>query len=142
MPSATINTEIRAVWTSEKGSMAKQTAETRWPKIIQGTIDDIAEVAAAEDVEEGKRAESIAIRIALKHLKQGIEQNKSLTYVTSPGTETAETHDMLGSCKMMASSIFNNGTNSWLKLGRAVGPTVLGSLESATCTGMAITKED
>lgn len=134
--------EVRAVWTSEKGSMAKQTAENRWPKIIQGTIDGICEAAAAGDVEEQKRVESIAIRIALKHLKQGIEQNKPLTYVTSSSTENAETHSISGPYKMMASSIFNNGTNSWLKLGSAVGPTALGSLESATCIGMAVTYKD
>ncbi|RAO73196.1 uncharacterized protein BHQ10_009208 [Talaromyces amestolkiae] len=86
MPSTTMNTEeVRAVWTSEKGSMAKQTAENRWPKIIQGTIDGICEAAAAGDVEEQKRVESIAIRIALKHLKQGIEQNKPLTPLQDDG---------------------------------------------------------
>lgn len=73
--------EVRAVWTSDKGSMAKQTAETRWAKIIQGTIDDIGETAAAEDFDSQKRAESIAIQIALKGIKKGIEQNKPLTYV-------------------------------------------------------------
>lgn len=61
--------------------MAKQTAENRWAKIIQGTIDDIGETAAAEDVDSRKRAESIAIQIALKDIKKGIEQNKPLTYV-------------------------------------------------------------
>jgi hypothetical protein len=73
--------EVRAVWTSEEGSMAKQTAENRWAKIIQGTIDDIGETAAAEDIGGQKRAESIAIQIALKDIKKGIEQNKPLTYV-------------------------------------------------------------
>jgi hypothetical protein len=73
--------EVRAVWTSDKGSMAKQTAETRWAKIIQGIIDDIGETAAAEDVDCQRRAESIAIQIALKDIKKGIEQNKPLTYV-------------------------------------------------------------
>jgi hypothetical protein len=59
--------------------MAKQTAETRWAKIIQGTIDDIGETAAADDVDGQKRAESIAIQIALKAIKKRIEQNKPLT---------------------------------------------------------------
>jgi S-adenosylmethionine synthetase len=82
MPSATMNAqEVRAIWTSEKGSMAKQTAKNRWAKIIQGTIDDIGETAAAKDFDGQKRAESIAIQIALKDIKKGIEQNKPLTYV-------------------------------------------------------------
>lgn len=60
--------------------MAKQTAETRWAKIIQGTVEDIGQTAA-EDVDDKKRAESIAIQIALKDIKKNIEQNKALTYV-------------------------------------------------------------
>lgn len=82
MPSATLNAQdVRAVWTSDEGSMAKQTAETRWAKIIQGTVEDIGETAAAEGVDDQKRAESIAIQIALKDIKKSIEQNKALTYV-------------------------------------------------------------
>lgn len=80
-PAAMNIKEVRAVWTSEKGSMAKQTAESRWPKIIQGTIDDLGKTAAAEDVDEQKRAEGTAIQIVLKGIKTGIEQDKPLTYV-------------------------------------------------------------
>ncbi|KAH2225051.1 hypothetical protein KXV37_007670 [Aspergillus fumigatus] len=86
MPSATMNAEeVRAVWTSDKGSMAQQTAETRWAKIIQGVIDDIGETAGAQDVGCQKRAESIAIQIALKDIKTGIEQNKPLTPLPDDG---------------------------------------------------------
>ncbi|GIC92550.1 damage-control phosphatase ARMT1 family protein [Aspergillus udagawae] len=85
MPSATMNAQVRAVWTSEEGSMAKQTAETRWAKIIQGTIDDIGETAAADDVDGQKRAESIAIQIALKAIQKRIEQNKPLTPLPDDG---------------------------------------------------------
>ncbi|KAH1486704.1 hypothetical protein LV164_008413 [Aspergillus fumigatus] len=77
--------EVRAVWTSDKGSMAQQTAETRWAKIIQGVIDDIGETAGAQDVGCQKRAESIAIQIALKDIKTGIEQNKPLTPLPDDG---------------------------------------------------------
>jgi hypothetical protein len=130
--------EVRAVWTSDKGSMAKQTAETRWTKIIQGTIDDISETAAAENVDCQKRAESIAIQIALKDIKKGIEQNKPLTYVLLLKDRNARTHGASDPCQMMASSIFKSGTSSWLLLASAAGPTALGSLESATCTGTAV----
>ncbi|KAF7154883.1 hypothetical protein CNMCM5623_003141 [Aspergillus felis] len=77
--------EVRAVWTSERGSMAKETAENRWAKIIQGSIDDIGETAAAADVDCQKRAESIAIQIALKDIKKGIEQNEPLTPLRDDG---------------------------------------------------------
>lgn len=82
MPSATMNAqEVRAIWTSDKGSMANETAENRWAKIIQGTIDDIGETAAAKDIDSQKKVESIAVQIALKSIKKGIEQNRPLTYV-------------------------------------------------------------
>jgi hypothetical protein len=85
MPSATMNAqEVRAIWTSDKGSMANETAENRWDKIIQGTIDDIGETAAAKDIDSQKKVESIAIQIALKSIKKGIEQNRPLTYVLLP----------------------------------------------------------
>jgi hypothetical protein len=85
MPSATMNAqEVRAIWTSDKGSMANETAENRWAKIIQGTIDDIGETAAAKDIDSQKKVESIAIQIALKSIKKGIEQNRPLTYVLLP----------------------------------------------------------
>lgn len=63
--------------------MAEQTAKTRWAKIIQGTVDDIGETAAMEniDIDDQKRAESIAVQIALKSIKKEIEKNSALTYV-------------------------------------------------------------
>lgn len=61
--------------------MAKQTAETRWAKIIQGTVNDIGETAAVQDVNDQKTTESIAIQIALKGIEREIEQNKPLMYV-------------------------------------------------------------
>ncbi|KAJ5175185.1 uncharacterized protein N7482_001062 [Penicillium canariense] len=86
MPSVARNVhDVRAVWTSEEGSMAKETAETRWAKIIQGTVDDIGETAAAEDVDNQKRVESIAIQIALKEIKENIKQNKALTPLQDDG---------------------------------------------------------
>lgn len=140
MPSATMSTkEVRAVWTFEKGSMAKQTAESRWPKIIQGTIDDLGKAATAEDVDKQKRAEGTAIQIALKDIKQGIEQNKPLTYVTLQEPKLQGTHGASDPCEMMASSISNSGTSSWLQLASAAGITAPGSLESATCTGTIVT---
>lgn len=61
--------------------MAKQTAETRWAKIIQGTVDDIGETAVMEHIDDQKRAESIALQIALKDIKKEIEKDEALTYV-------------------------------------------------------------
>ncbi|KAJ5307659.1 hypothetical protein N7476_008315 [Penicillium atrosanguineum] len=82
--------KVRSVWTSEEGSMAKQTAETRWAKIIQGTVDDIGETAAMENIDDQKRAESIAIQIALKELKKEIEKNNALIPLQDDGKPDIE----------------------------------------------------
>jgi hypothetical protein len=81
MPSAIHAQEVRSVWTSDDGSMAKQTAETRWAKIVQATVEDIGETAAMGNIDDRKRMESIAIQIALKDIKKEIEQNDPLMYV-------------------------------------------------------------
>ncbi|KAJ5665174.1 uncharacterized protein N7477_007622 [Penicillium maclennaniae] len=86
MPSATMKVqEIRSVWTSDEGSMAQQTAKTRWAKIIQGTVDDIGKTATKENIDARERAESIAIQIALKQIKKEIEMNHALTPLQDDG---------------------------------------------------------
>jgi hypothetical protein len=59
--------------------MAQVTAATRWPKIVQDMIEDIGETARLSHVPEVK-AESMAIQIALKDMKNEIQQNKPLRY--------------------------------------------------------------
>ncbi|GIJ90369.1 hypothetical protein Asppvi_009323 [Aspergillus pseudoviridinutans] len=81
MPSPT--EEVRAVWTSDQGSMAQQTAVTRWPKIVEGTVDDIDETAASSDKE--KRAERAAMRIALQEIMHEIERNEPLKPLREDG---------------------------------------------------------
>lgn len=77
MPSATYPELPREVWTSEEGSMARETAITRWPKIVQNMIDDVEEtfgqLAAPEQIEEGRR-----IQATLRIIKGEIMRNKPL----------------------------------------------------------------
>ncbi|KAK5263041.1 Hairy/enhancer-of-split with YRPW motif protein 2, partial [Exophiala xenobiotica] len=64
--------------------MAQVTAATRWPKIVQDMIEDIGETARLSHVPEVK-AESMAIQIALKDMKNEIQENKSLRPLKSDG---------------------------------------------------------
>lgn len=32
---------VPAVWTSDRGTMAQETAKSRWPTLVQGMIDDV-----------------------------------------------------------------------------------------------------
>ena len=68
---------VHSVWTSDEGSMAQVTAATRWPKIVQDMIEDVGETARLSHEPEVK-AESLAIQIALKDMKNEIQQNKPL----------------------------------------------------------------
>ncbi|KAJ5443806.1 uncharacterized protein N7458_007678 [Penicillium daleae] len=81
MPSPT--EEIRAVWTSDQGSMAQQTAVNRWPKIVEGTVDDVDETAASSD--KDKRAEWATMRIALQEIMHEIERNEPLKPLREDG---------------------------------------------------------
>ena len=38
---------VRPIWTSDDGSMARETALTRWPRLVQGMIDDMTATANA-----------------------------------------------------------------------------------------------
>ncbi|OIW27837.1 DUF89 domain protein [Coniochaeta ligniaria NRRL 30616] len=77
MPSTTQPETAKEVWTSEEGSMARETAITRWPGIVQGMIDDLEKTFAQSDVpeqvEEGRR-----IQATLRIIKNEISQNKPL----------------------------------------------------------------
>jgi hypothetical protein len=80
MPSATHPEPSREIWTSEEGSMARETAVTRWPKIVQNMSDDMEETFGQSDIpeqiEEGRR-----IQATLRIIKNEIMQDKPLQCV-------------------------------------------------------------
>ncbi|KAL2005218.1 hypothetical protein VTN00DRAFT_2428 [Thermoascus crustaceus] len=96
--------QIREVWTSDENTMAQQTAASRWPKIVQGTIDDIGKTATAAN-EAQKLAESVAIQNSLKEIKNDMEQNKPLqTLPEDGGTDIKEYNTqlaVLGQCSWL-----------------------------------------
>ncbi len=60
--------------------MARETALTRWPKIVQGMIDDVQQtVDESPDQEHGR--EGRAILAALTQLRNEMLRNESLGYV-------------------------------------------------------------
>ncbi len=71
--------QVKEVWTSDDDTMAKQTASTRWPGIVQDMIHDVGHTAA--QMPDGPpKSESYAIQMALKRMKDEIQQNKPLQY--------------------------------------------------------------
>jgi len=75
--------EVRDVWTSDEGSMAQETATTRWPKIVQGMVDDIRE--EAETSGPAWKDEAGKIMDALSELKSDILQNRGLRALQPDG---------------------------------------------------------
>ena len=81
-PSIRLEDQVQEVWTSSEGSMAKQTAATRWPKIVQGMIDDVWDTMA--QMSPGpQRAAGSKIQRALHEIREGIEKDSALRYVVS-----------------------------------------------------------
>ncbi|KAK4141686.1 DUF89 domain protein [Dichotomopilus funicola] len=74
----------REVWTSDEGTMARETALTRWPKIMQTMIDDVettfSQSENAEHVGEGRR-----IQASLRIMKEEIMGDKPLHPLNSDG---------------------------------------------------------
>jgi hypothetical protein len=62
--------------------MAQQTAVTRWPKIVEGTVDDVDDVdETAASSDKDKRAQWATMRIALQEIMHEIERNEPLKSV-------------------------------------------------------------
>ncbi|KAB5536269.1 hypothetical protein GE09DRAFT_1006503, partial [Coniochaeta sp. 2T2.1] len=92
MPSAAYPEGTREVWTSEEGSMARETAITRWPKIVQNMVDDVEESLGQFDnpaqIEEGRR-----IQATLRIIKNEIMQDKPLHPLISDGRPDIESYN-------------------------------------------------
>lgn len=68
----------RPVWTSDEETMAQETANSRWPKIVSGMIDDVgSEIAVLSDSLPG-RDEGREFVQQLDALKEDIENDAAL----------------------------------------------------------------
>jgi hypothetical protein len=71
-------TGARPVWTSDEGTMAQETANSRWSKIVSGMIDDVeVEIAASKDASP-RRDEGQEIIQQLDALKEDIENDAAI----------------------------------------------------------------
>ena len=70
--------DVRAVWTSDKGTMARDTALFRWPKIVQGIIDDVRQRLDEPGLDCKVDNEGPGIQIALLQLRNDIQQDQPL----------------------------------------------------------------
>ncbi|KAG9620389.1 DUF89 domain protein, partial [Aureobasidium melanogenum] len=78
MPSATSPLRpVEAVWTSTEGSMAQQTAITRWQNIVQGMIDDVEKTAATAEPLQQDTARTIVQ--SLSKMKNEIAKKQALS---------------------------------------------------------------
>lgn len=75
--SINIADNIREVWTSDNGSMAQETALSRWPKTVQNVADDIKRHAVRAGGEA--QAESSAIVDAILAMREDILKDRPLT---------------------------------------------------------------
>ena len=77
MPAAIALEPLREIWTSEEGSMARLTALTRWPKIVQGMVDDVEQSINNSTDPEHER-EGRKIKVALQQLREEMLRNGPL----------------------------------------------------------------
>ncbi|PNP76161.1 hypothetical protein FNYG_10450 [Fusarium nygamai] len=94
----------RSVWTSDDGSMAQETAKSRWPKLVQGMIDDVI-VTGAELAPSRALDEIRSIEISLKRLKDEITGDDQLRPLEEDGSADVASYNQL---------LLNMGVLTWL----------------------------
>ncbi|KAF5233961.1 hypothetical protein FANTH_12357 [Fusarium anthophilum] len=94
----------RSVWTSDDGSMAQETARSRWPKLVQGMVDDVratgAELATSRALDE---IDSIAR--SLVRLREEITGDGQLCPLEDDGSADIASYNQL---------LLNMGRLTWL----------------------------
>lgn len=77
-PPSTEVEQARPVWTSDEGTMAQDTAASRWPRIVQDMVDDLEESIAEAADRPAAQAERASIRDALVALRDEIARDAAL----------------------------------------------------------------
>jgi hypothetical protein len=84
---ARMSLEVQPVWTSEPGSMANETALTRWPRIVLDIVKDVTETCDQLSSQD-ERNEAQRICRELESLHKEITTNEKLRYVFVPSQGT------------------------------------------------------
>ncbi|KAF4993982.1 hypothetical protein FGRMN_6113 [Fusarium graminum] len=95
---------IPSVWTSDLGTMAHETAKFRWPKLMQGMIEDvhgtITELSPSAALDEIK-----SIQIGLNALREEIISDDELRILEEDGSADIATYNQF---------LLSKSTLSWL----------------------------
>lgn len=68
---------VPSVWTSDQGTMANETATSRWPKLVQGMIDDVC-ITSAELPSSSALEEIKSIQRKLQEIREEILRDDTL----------------------------------------------------------------
>ncbi|KAM5526463.1 duf89 domain-containing protein [Fusarium oxysporum f. sp. phaseoli] len=94
----------QSVWTSNRGSMAHETAKSRWPKLVQGMIDDVR-VTGAELAPSRALDEINSIERRLGRLREEITGDDQLCPLEDDGSADIASYNQL---------LLNMGELTWL----------------------------
>ncbi|KAK5192733.1 Hairy/enhancer-of-split with YRPW motif protein 2 [Exophiala xenobiotica] len=115
--------EVQPVWTSEPGSMANETALTRWPRIVLDIVKDVTETCDQLSSQDEKK-EAQRICRELESLHEEITTDGKLRKLTPPVSYQ----------KMKGSPMSKIGTLSYGKSKVALGWRRHGCSRSVICT--------
>ena len=80
--------QVRPVRTSDHGTMAEETARTRWPRIVQDMVDDVERHIRSQGFLSSSTKEALGIVESLKELKDDIMTDKPLALL--PGAASPD----------------------------------------------------
>lgn len=69
--------DVKSVWTSDEGTMARETAISRWPRLVQNMIDDVS-ITGAKLSPSSALDEIKSIQRELEYLKSEIINDDKL----------------------------------------------------------------
>lgn len=70
---------VRPVWTSDEGTMAQETARTRWGRLVQDMVDSMGSSLARNSITAAKKVEGLEIQQQLRFLRQEVVSDAKLT---------------------------------------------------------------
>lgn len=93
MPSIALSQPVPVSWTSDKESMAFETASTRWPRIVQDMADDVRAAAGSAGASGAARDEAKSVASAIEAIKEEIVKDAKLTPITDDGAPDIDAYN-------------------------------------------------
>ena len=79
-----LTADPRPVWTSDNGTMAQETAKTRWPRIVNDMVEDVQQTVREAELTSVNKEEGVQVISMLESLRDEISGDAPLSPFINP----------------------------------------------------------